>query len=399
MFPSWINKKTISWSLYDFADTAFSALFITFFFPIYIKVHLGGNEFQIGLAMGISVLFAAFLVPFIGAMSDASGKRLPIIIWAAFATAVINVLVGYSSLGTALVLGFLAHITHLISKDVYDAKMIDLVPSSHYGALSGLGVAVGYMGTIASLGVAYMLMSKLGWESLSGIRSTFWTAGCFYVIFTIPMILNVPDKPRTNHMTLSDIMAKAYFEVTSTIKKLPYFPKLSRFLAASFLYNNAMNTTIIFLSLYGREVVGMGTQEFFPVFALMALAASVGSLMAGKASDRYGPVASIKFVLVVWISVILTLIFYPSYETFLYTGCIGGAALGSIWTLNRHMISKISPSHKIGELFGFEGLTEKFSGLFGPIVFGYLATQYNYAVALASVLLFFLWGMWVMRRL
>ena len=54
---------------------------------------------------------------------------------------------------------------------------------------------------------------------------------------------------------------------------------------------------------------------------------------------------------------------------------------------------------KIAQLFGFEGLTEKFSGLIGPIVFGYLATSYSYTEALISVIVFFVVGLWLMRKL
>ena len=63
-----MNKtKIFAWSMYDLANTAFSALFITFFFPVLIKVYLGGNEFQLGLSMGVSMLLAGILVPFLGA--------------------------------------------------------------------------------------------------------------------------------------------------------------------------------------------------------------------------------------------------------------------------------------------------------------------------------------------
>lgn len=171
--PHWLTKKVFAWSLYDFADTAFSALFITFFFPIFIKAHLGGNEFQIGLAMGLSVLVAALLVPLIGAFSDATGRRMPILIAAALATAALSVGTGYAWLALALILGFLANITHLISKDVYDAKMIEIAPKNLQGSVSGLGVGVGYFGTIASLAIGYLLLSYLGWETKSGFRQCF----------------------------------------------------------------------------------------------------------------------------------------------------------------------------------------------------------------------------------
>lgn len=393
-----VTKKVIAWSLYDFADTAFSALFITFFFPILIKAHLGGNEFQIGLTLGLSILLAAFLVPLIGAISDATGRRMPILVITAFLTALFGALTGYTQLLPALMLAFFANITHLISKDVYDAKMIDIVPPSRYGSLSGLGVAIGYFGTIASLAIGYFLLSYFGWESLRGIQAMFWEAGAFYIIFSLPLFFLVPDQIRTTAVKWRTAFMQGLAEIRQTLAGLSQFPTLSRFLAASFFYNNGMNTVIIFLALYGREVIGLTVQKFFPIFALMALAAAIGSLLFGRLSDQFGPIKMINVALFMWIAIIIFLIFVTSYSTFLIAGMLGGAALGAIWTLNRHMIANISPRQKIAEWFGFEGLTEKFSGVIGPIIFGYLVVTFNYTIALVSLIAFFLVGLMLMPK-
>lgn len=391
--PQWVNKKVIAWSLYDFADTAFSALFITFFFPVLIKVHLGGNEFQIGLAMGFSVLAAAILVPLIGAVSDASGKRLPILIIAAFLTAALAVMAGYSGLFLALLFGFLANITHLISKDVYDAKMIEIVPRRLFGSLSGFGVAIGYLGTVASLAIAYPLLEYFGWENVSGIRVMFWEAAVFYMVFSLPLFFLVPDVVQWVKIGFAAALRNGIKEIKQTFTNLDAFPDLGKFLAASFIYNNGMNSVILFLVLFAREEIGLGTQQFFPIFALMALSAGVGSFLFGRLSDKFGPVTMIKAALLVWIAVILGLIFSTSYAAFIAAGVLGGAALGAIWTLNRHMIAATSPERKIAEIFGYEGLTEKFSGVFGPIIFGYLVIASGYTMGLVSVLLFFAIGL------
>ena len=404
--PNWINKKIIAWSLYDFADTAFSALFITFFFPILIKVHLGGNEFQIGLAMGLSVLIAALLVPLIGAISDASGKRMPILVITALLTAGITALTGYAELSLALILGSLANFTNLISKNIYNAKMIDIAPRSLFGSLSGFGVAVGYFGTIASLAIAYPLFSYFGWESLNSIRAAFWEAGIFYILFSLPLFFFVPDtvrsgSPQVPRPTLSffDALKTGLREIKKTITSIRQFPVFAKFLAASFFYNNAMNTIIIFLYLYGRQEIGLGIRQFFPVFAIMAFAAAIGSYVFGKLSDTFGPIKLIKLALYIWIATIIYLLFITTYASFLIAGILGGVALGAIWTLNRHMIAAISPEHKIAEWFGFEGLTEKFSGVVGPIVFGYLVTVSGYPAALISMAIFFLIGLALIRTI
>ncbi|PCI19714.1 hypothetical protein COB64_03310 [Candidatus Wolfebacteria bacterium] len=404
MITYMITKKVFSWSLYDFGNTAFLALFITFFFPILIKVHLGGNEFQIGLVMGLSILVAALFVPLIGAISDASGKRMPLLIVFTIITAAATILVGYSGLILAFIIAAIANISHKISFDIYDAKMIDIVSPSSFGYLSGFGNAVGYFGTIGALAVAYPILSHFGWESLSGIRAVFWEAAAFYIIFSLPLFFFVPDKIKQVKVGFVKAFKKGLKEIKHTIASLVVrkagrrtFSTFSRFLAASFMYNNGMNTVIIFLALYGREVIGLGVQQFFPVFAAMALSAAAGSFLFGRLSDKYGPVKMIKVALSIWIGVIILLILITSYTTFLIVGSLGGVVLGAIWTLNRHMVTTISPTHKIAEFFGFEGLTEKFSGVIGPIVFGYLAITFGYTEALISIIVFLIIGLALFR--
>lgn len=412
--PKWITPKIIAWSFYDFADTAFSALFITFFFPILIKVHLGGNEFHIGLVMGLGVLVSAFFVPFVGAISDKTGRRIPLLMGAAFATAALGIITGYSPLGWALFAGFLARITHLVSKDLYDAKMVDITPRENYGVVSGFGVSVGYVGAITSIGVAYLLLSHFGWESINGIRAMFWESAIFYIIFSLPLLFLLPERQASVRLSFKEALRGGFRETKKSIATLirlfvqksevvtsadKYMKSFGHFLAASFFYNNGMNTVIIFLALYAIEILGFSVQQFFPIFALMALSAAVGSVIFGRLADVYGPAPLIKLLLVTWVIIVLMLIVVPSAQVFLITGIVGGAALGAIWTLNRHMVAIISPRSKIGELFGFEGLTEKFSGLLGPVLFGYLVTNYSYTPALISVVVFFAIGMVFMWRL
>ena len=170
-----LNKRVIAWSLYDFANTAFSALFITFFFPILIKTHLGGNEFQIGLVMSLSFLVAALQVPFLGAWADATGRKLPIIFVATTANVVLTAITPYAQLRWALIFGFFANVFYLISLSIYNAQLVDIAGERERGRVSGLGVAIGYLGTIASLAVAYPL--------LNDIKSVFLAIAIFFLFF------------------------------------------------------------------------------------------------------------------------------------------------------------------------------------------------------------------------
>src|SRR3989338_8579796 len=176
------DKKAIfGWVIYDLANTAFSALFITFFFPLLVKFYLGGNELQIGLINGISMFLAGILVPFVGALSDTTGRKMSFVIFFTIICAIFTVLTAYSSLYLALIFALIAMLSYHAALDVYDAKLMDISNNKNRGRISGYGVALGYIGTILSLLMAYIILTIFGWKSETGIKAIFPATGLFFL--------------------------------------------------------------------------------------------------------------------------------------------------------------------------------------------------------------------------
>ena len=167
------SKEVFAWSIYDLANTIFSALFVTFFYPFYVKEFLGGSEFQIGLVFGLSMLFVGLLVPVIGAWSDSVGRRMPFIVFFTVICCVFTWLVSYVSLFGALFAGFFANFAYHAALTTYNALLPSIASKREIGRVSGFGVGVGYIGTLISLGIAAIILSRLGWESDVGARAIF----------------------------------------------------------------------------------------------------------------------------------------------------------------------------------------------------------------------------------
>lgn len=387
------NKQVFGWSMYDLANTAFSALFITFFFPVLISVYLGGNEFHIGLAMGLSMFLAGIFVPFLGAVSDAIGKRKIFVLIFTLICVILTSIVAYASLFWALILGALAAFSFHAALDVYDAMLFDISNRKNIAMISGYGVALGYLGTILSLIMAFFILEHFGWETKQAVQLIFSATAMFYVLFSIPFFALVKEKARKITKPIFSYIKTASQQIIFTFKNIRKQPSLWFFLLASFLYTDGMNTAIIFLYLYGRETLSITIKQFFPIFALMAVAASLGALLFGKFGGRFGHKKTLIVILYMWITIILLLIIKTNLLNYIISGIVGGAALGGAWTLTRPMLIDLAPKHKLAELFGFQGLTEKFSGVIGPILFGFLVVKYNYFVGLGSLLVFFVLGL------
>ncbi|RLE45190.1 hypothetical protein DRJ25_06030 [Candidatus Woesearchaeota archaeon] len=384
-----MKKEVFGWAMYDLANTAFSSLFITFFFPLFIKVFLGGNELQIGLAFGISMFFVALLVPFIGAFSDSIRRRMPFVLFSTLLCIIATFLVPFSNLLFALILGGLANFAYHAALTTYNALMISISKKADYGSLSGLGVAFGYAGNFLSIGLAALILSWLGWNSLKGIRSMFFLTAIFFLAFSMITFVLVKDKRapfgRRRHRG-------AFFELKKTLKNLRKNKSLLFYLLAVFFIMNAVSAAIVFLYLFGRSRIGLTIPEYMLVFCLFSVTAIFGALYFGRLSDRLGSKKALTIAVILWGIVILVLIFVSNFISFMFAGLIGGVAWGAVIACVRPLLLDIAPKNKIGEYFGFAEMANKFSGIIGPIAFGALVVVWNYTAALVLLLLFFIVG-------
>ncbi|MBN1644974.1 MFS transporter [Candidatus Woesearchaeota archaeon] len=388
-----MNKKEVfAWSIYDMANTAFSALFVTFFYPLYIKHFLGGTEFQIGLVFGLSMLLVALFVPFIGAFSDRLGKRIPFIMFFTVVCCLFTFAVVFVGLKFALLFGFIANFFYHAALTVYNALLPKIAKKHEWGWVSGIGVAVGYAGTLLSLVMAVIILNYFGWESTAGIKAMFPATALFFFGFSLITYVFIKEK-RNKKNNLSKDIKHSFSAVANTLKNIKKHKGLLFFIGSMFMYVNAINAVIVFLYLYGRAEIGLSVKSFMLVYIIFALAAVVGSFIFGKITDVIGPKRTLGIAGFIWLITSIILFNVSSLTAFFIAGILGGIALGTVWTAMRPLTIQLSPKKNIGQFFGFVELTDKFSGVIGPIIFGFLATNFNYKIAILSLLVFFAAGL------
>lgn len=386
-------KEVFNWGMYDLANTAFSALFVTFFFPKYITEFLGGNKFQIGLVFGISMFLVAVLVPVIGAWSDRTKQRMPFIAMFTFFCCAATLFIPLVGLKAALFLGMVANFFYHAALTTYNALIPSLGEKEEYGKISGIGVALGYLGTLISLGVAAITLSWLGWDTIAGTKAMFTVTAIFFLGFSLFLFLGVREKKNHVKESLHAYTHHAIGDVLKTLRHLKRYPGLIPYLITIFMFVDAVTAIIVFLYLYGRSAIGLDTQAFIIVYALFALSAAAGSFFVGKLVDSIGPKKSLMLSGVLWIVVIGVLLGVQSLPMFVFAGLLGGVALGAVWTSSRPLLISLSPKKGIGQFFGFSELADKFSGILGPIIYGYLANAYSDKSALVALCVFFLLGL------
>jgi UMF1 family MFS transporter len=94
-FKNLDKKQVLSWALYDFANSSYALIIISFIFPIFYRDIIAGEkygDFYWGLIISISILLGGLASPILGAIADEHKRKKSKFIF----------LVTSSSVGTAL---------------------------------------------------------------------------------------------------------------------------------------------------------------------------------------------------------------------------------------------------------------------------------------------------------
>jgi UMF1 family MFS transporter len=80
-------------------------------------------------------------------------------------------------------------------------------------------------------------------------------------------------------------------------------------------------------------------------------------------------------------------------------GWLVGTVQGGTQALSRTIYTKLLPPSKSGEFFGFYGLSEKFAGILGPLLYGIVGQiTHSPKSSILSVVVFFIIGIILLWR-
>ena len=401
--------KVFSWLLFDFANTSFSVIMVTFVFPLYFKnVICSGDpsgDALWGFSISLSMLIVALISPVLGAAADYSGKRKRFLFVFTLISVIATALLSLSGPGmafAAVALFILANIGFEGGLVFYDAYLKEIATDKSVGRVSGYGFAMGYLGAFAILLLTKPLLNKgIVLSNAPNVQLSFLAAAVFFCLFAAPIFLVLRDQQKEARPAISfAALGSSIREVKHTVRHIMNYPDLVRFLLAYFFYNDAILTVIAFSSIYAQNTLGFTTGELIVFFMLVQTTAIAGSIIFGFVTDKIGPKRTIVITLLIWFVVVLAAIFADRKELFFYTGMLAGLSMGSSQAASRSMMARLTPREHVTEFFGFyDGTFGKASAIAGPLMFG-LVSAYagSQKAALASLLMFFTIGLLLMTR-
>jgi MFS transporter, UMF1 family len=396
-----MNKKQIvSWCLFDFANSSYSAVIAAVVFQVYyINVIVGNDggrgDLWWGRAISLSMLVVSLSSPFLGGIADYAGLRKRLL--ALYTFTCIAAVSSFSLLVPgAIVAGFiliaLANMGMEGGLVFYNSFLPQIAPSDHQGRVSGWGFGVGYAGSILSLLIALPL-AKAGqfhliWLSVAG----------FFLIFSLPAFLFLPGDSPTG-VTAVQAAFRGSRSALATLKEVWGRREPRRFLISYLIYEDGVNTVIVFSSSLAATTFGFVQSELIGLYLVVQFTALAGAFLLSKPTDTWGPKKVVMVSLLLWAFVAVSAYFVRTKGEFWLIACTAGLGLGSVQAGTRAFFTQFVPDGKEAEYFGVYALVGKSSAIMGPLVFGQVSAAFgSQRPAILSIAAFFIIGLVLISR-
>ena len=396
--------EALAWASYDFANTIFSFAIVSFAMSLWTIRFLGEGPgtFWFTAAVSVSVLLNAIVSPVLGAMSDRVGRRKPFL--AVFTAVCIGctIVIGLVDIRLGLVAFALANFAYQAALIYYDALLPDVARPMARGRLSGIGVALGYCGTLL---VGVLLLAGISTDADgSSTPATFALVAGLFLVFAGPLFLLVRERERGGRPFRAADAIGSFGQLARTVSHARESPGLLRFIVARFFYSDPVNTAIVVMSAFAVHAVGFTEGQALQVLLILTVVAVIASIGWGVLADRWGPRRTLFAVLATWAVGLVIITAFLAPVPFLFAGALLGAGLGGVGVVDRLMLLRLTPPDRVGEMFGLYGLVGKFSAVFGPILYGIIVASLlatldrdAYRVAIASLFVLLLVGIWILR--
>ncbi len=162
--------------------------------------------------------------------------------------------------------------------------------------------------------------------------------------------------------------------------------------------------TMPLLGLYANQNGNVGIGLTFGLIAADQILGILFSIFIGRRvfarfTEQLTPQRAIILGLAIYTIIPIWGFFLKTQAEFFMIGWLVATVQGGTQALSRAIYAKLSPRAKSGEFFGLYGLSEKFAGLLGPLLYGIVgALTHTPQASVLSVSVFFLIGIYALSR-
>jgi UMF1 family MFS transporter len=407
------KREIFGWSMYDWANSAFSTTVATTFLGPYLAALAdaqGGTVSFFGLqiqgaaffpfCVGISVLLQVVFLPILGSIADYSNLKKRMMMVFAYLGASATILLFFIQ-DNLIVLGgvifIFANLAFGAAIVFYNAFLPDIASPDERDAVSSKGFAFGYIGGGLLLSLNLVVVYFMENQGLA-VRLSMASAGVWWLVFTylFPQRRLAQRKAARSLPAGESYLSHSWKQLKTTLVEIKQkYPRTLQFLIAYLIYNDGIQTVIVVSTLFAAGELGIVTRTLVMVVLMIQFVASLGAMLFNVLAGQVGAKKAIMFNLVVWVTLLVyTYGFLYTELQFWILGAILALILGGSQALSRSLFSQMIPRNRESEYFSFYEISERGTSWIGPLVFG-LAVQLTgtQRIAILSLIAFFATGL------
>ena len=358
------SGKAVAWIIYDGCNTIFHTGILGLFFPLWITTSQGGNDAHFGYALAISMSMVIVGSPFIGRLFDVNWNRYVGLAWFTGISSLFTILMGLLDVGltAGLALFVVALVCLTFAELLYNAALADVADPSAMGTIGGLGIGLGYLGSVMAVVIGLVGIDYMGLT----YDFSFWTIGIIMALLASPLIilgLRKPGQHKPSPMQSESSLRIGYFRNSSVslasigeVFVVFRIRSVGTFLMARFWYLWMVSVVSSFGVLYATQTVGMTAEDVQRVLLAALVLAVPSGYFWGKAVDRYGSTKCLISCLCCWLVLISLAIAVPVLglpsATWWIIGLAAGSFYGAIWVSDRPLVVSLAPPDQLNSVFG-----------------------------------------------
>lgn len=405
MEPKITNKRAIvSWAIFDWANSAFPSIVITFIFSTYFATKIASNKIigtaQWGETIGFAGLIIAILSPILGAIADNEGRRKPLLalftLFCVIASAGLWYAYPHPNYAfITLVCVALGTIGMEVSMVFYNSMLSDIAPGNYLGRISGWAWGLGYFGGLVSmLLVLFLFINEhtrflpLDTSSFEQIRITGPLCAIWIVVFGWPLFIYTPDQPSKGIGKIK-AMRLGLSTLFKTLTQVRQYKNVMLFLIARMLYIDGLNTIFAFGGIYAAGTFHFTLTQVLMFGIFTNISAGIGAAIFGWVDDALGAKLTISVTLIIILAALMGLLVSTTVWLFWVFGMMVSFCVGPIQAASRSLLIRIAPKEIITEMFGLYAFSGKATAFLGPWLVGVVtyATD-NQRAGMATVIVF-----------
>ncbi len=406
-------KAIVAFCLYDFANSAFTTIVVTFVFATYFTTAVAADPTtggaQWSFAMALAGIIIAVLSPIFGAIADQTGRRKIWVLVISLICIVATALLWYvrpnpEDAPWALTWVVVATIGFEIGMLFYNALLPTVATPETMGRISGWAWGVGYAGGLLCLALALFGLVQadptpfgLDKSQAEHVRATSLLVAGWFAIFALPLFLFVkePDAPG---IPMGLAVRQGLNQLVVSLRNARNHANVFRYLIAAMIYSDGVHTVFALGGVYAGITFGMKTEEIIMLGISLNVTAGLGAFLFGWVDDKIGSKPTIVISLVALLATSAVVMAAQDKNTFWIAALAMSTFFGPVQAASRTLMARLSPPAMRGEMFGLFALSGKVTAFAGPALVGWvtLATG-SYRLGMSTVLIFLAVGLILLR--